>query len=249
MKRSFTAFLVGLALACAPALALAQSAPTHLVQDSTASQNTDIPSAGSCPAGQVAVAFLANTGSRTQSTFVENPAGNTWNAGTEAIQGGTHSRVFWTVVAAGKDITTSTKFQYTLSGSGGSVIGVDCYPSGTAVDGNSADNGAASSSSPINSTSYTASANVQMVVALFLSNRWTSITPNPPTGYLAGTTAMSGATFGIKTFYANVSSGNTGTTGSLSGTSVTTWTGNWIGITTGAGAATRHNLTTTKAGD
>jgi len=219
MLRSF--ILGGLASLLLAGVALAQSAPVLLLADNTTAQSTNMTSVGSCAVGNIVTATVNNSNSRVNSTFTDSGS-NTWAAGTEATITTFRTRMFTTTVAVGKAISPSTTFQYTLSSTGGASLLVECWPSSTVLDAATTENGVSSTATPISINTGTMTNASQTVFYVFWSNRWNSATPIPPTGWTTGNSILSGGTYGIRSFYANVGAGGSQNL-ALSGLSSTTW--------------------------
>lgn len=224
--------------------ALAQSAPTTLLVNTSTANGSPMTSTGSCTAPAVVTASVMNDVNRTITSVVDN-IGNTYTGATDRTAGAFHTRLFTSTIST--SINTSTTFTVTLSAGGTPHTIVTCEPSGTGVDTEAGT--AATGASSLSTTSSTPAADAQMIAAVFLSNRWTNATPQPPTGWtlIPSADTTGGGTFGVKMYYAPVAAGaNLGL--ALSSLSATTYNVAFRGVNYSA-ATIRHNLTTTKAGD
>lgn len=231
------ALAVALAVALAAASgAQAQSAPTPILVDvGSTGQGVAKQVTGSCNAGQTAVVHtFNNAGSGRVFSGVTDSVGNTYTPGTEALDGTNHLRSYRSVLTA-NIVGGLTTLTISTSGLSSTPITIaSCYSSGVSFDTQGADNGSASATTLTTTAGATTQA-VQMTMAIFLSNRWNVATPVPPTGWLTDNTALSGPTFGVETFYANV-----GAVASKSATinnlSSTLWLAEWVGVVAGGAA-------------
>lgn len=205
------------------------TAPTVVLSDpGTHNNGVAVQITGGCAAGSTAVLFAFNNTGKVFTTVTDS-VGNTWTIGTVATQGvnrlvSFRSLLTSTLVAASSTITVNF-----ASGTDQPSVIAQC--SNGAFDSQGADNGAGSQSGGYSTTVGSTVSASQVILAIFQSNRWSNMTPNPPnTGWTAAGTALASVNFGIETFYKNVGASSTDTATFTGGASTTAWVASWVAV-------------------